>query len=37
MNLEQTHSIEKSIKKLEEKIEEITNEKIDYYINIDFR
>jgi anionic cell wall polymer biosynthesis LytR-Cps2A-Psr (LCP) family protein len=37
MDLEKTQDREKSMKKLEEKIEEITNEKIDFYVNIDFR
>lgn len=36
-DLEKTQDREKSIKKLEAKIEEITNEKIDFYVNIDFR
>jgi len=37
MSLEQTQNREKSTKVLEKKIEQITNEKIDYYVNIDFR
>ena len=37
MNLEQTQNREKSMQKLQNKIEEIINEKIDYYINIDFK
>jgi LCP family protein required for cell wall assembly len=36
-DLEKTQNREKSIKKLGNKIEEITNEEIDFYINIDFR